>query len=135
MENVDGLFTNQNVFVKDNVTNIVHDIKLTPYTFTTLDGVFNNRFKLVFRNDSLGNDTLISDESVVVFTQNEELKISATREMTSVEVFDILGRNIYKNNNVNNTSLNITSIANRNQALLVKITLTNGQSFTKKVLK
>ena len=63
-------------------------LNLAPYTcLLLLDGVFNNRFKLVFRNDSLGNDTLISDESVVVFTQNEELKISATREMTSVEVF------------------------------------------------
>jgi len=135
IENVDGLFTNQNVFVKDNVTNIVHDIKLTPYTFTTLDGVFNNRFKLVFRNDSLGNGTQISDESVVVFTQNEELNISATSEITSVEVFDIIGRNIYNNNNVNDNSLNITSIANRNQALLVKITLSTGQSVTKKVIK
>ncbi|SEP88831.1 reprolysin-like metallopeptidase [Flavobacterium urocaniciphilum] len=135
LENVDGLFTSQDVFLKDNVTNITHNIKQAPYEFTTTEGVFNNRFKLVFTNTVLGNDTFISDESVVVFTQNEELKINATQEIASVEVFDVLGRNIYNNKNVNEKELNITSIANRNQALLVKITFTTGQSVTKKVIK
>ncbi|CAM4437500.1 T9SS sorting signal type C domain-containing protein [Flavobacterium terrigena] len=135
LENVDGLFTSQNVYIKDNVANIIHDIKQTPYSFTTTDGVFNNRFKLVFTNAALTNPSFVSDESVVVFTQNEELKISASQEMAKVEVFDILGRNIYNNSKVNDKVLNISSIANRNQALLVKITFTTGQSVTKKVIK
>lgn len=135
LENVDGLFTAQNVYVKDNVTNTIHDIKQTPYTFTTADGVFNNRFKVVFRNEALANPSFVSEESVVVFTQNEELKINASQEIAKVEVFDVLGRSIYKNNTVNDKVLNITSIANRNQALLVKITFTTGQSVTKKVIK
>ncbi len=135
LENVDGLFTAQNVYVKDNVTNTIHDIKQTPYTFTTADGVFNNRFKVVFRNEALANPSFVSDESVVVFTQNEEMKINASQEIAKVEVFDVLGRSIYKNNTVNDKVLNITSIANRNQALLVKITFATGQSVTKKVIK
>ena len=135
LENVDGLFTTQNVYVKDNVTNTIHDIKQTPYTFTTSDGVYNNRFKVVFTNAALANPSFVSDESVVVFTQNEELKINASQEIAKVEVFDVLGRNIYNNNTVNDKILNITSIANRNQALLVKITFTTGQSVTKKVIK
>ena len=135
LENVDGLFTTQNVYVKDNVTNTIHDIKQTPYAFTTSNGVFNNRFTVVFTNAALGNQSFVSDENVVVFTQNEELKINASQEIAKVEVFDVLGRNIYKNNKVNDNTLNITSIANRNQALLVKITFTTGQSVTKKVIK
>ena len=135
LENVDGLFTMQNIYVKDNVTNTIHDIKQTPYAFTTSNGVFNNRFTVVFTNAALGNQSFVSDENVVVFTQNEELKINASQEIAKVEVFDVLGRNIYKNNKVNDNTLNITSIANRNQALLVKITFTTGQSVTKKVIK
>ena len=135
LENVDGLFTSQNVYVKDNVTNTIHDIKQTPYTFTTLDGVYNNRFKVVFTNAALDNPSFVSEESVVVFTQNEELKINASQEIAKVEVFDVLGRNIYKNNKVNDKTLNISSIANRNQALFVKVTFTAGQSVTKKVIK
>lgn len=135
LENVDGLFTNQDVYVKDNVTNIVHNIKQMPYTFTTSDGVFNDRFKLVFTNTVLGSESFVNDESVVVFTQNEELKISASQEITSVEVFDVLGRSIYNTSKVNDKTLNIASITNSNQALLVKITFTTGQSVTKKVIK
>ena len=134
LENVDGLFASQNVYLKDNVTNIIHDIKQTPYAFTTNDGVFNNRFKVVFKN-TLANDAFISDDNVVVFTQNEQLKISASQEITSVEVFDVLGRNIYNNFNVKDKVLNISSIADRNQALFVKVTFTTGNSVTKKVIK
>jgi subtilisin-like proprotein convertase family protein len=135
LENVDGLFTAQNVYVKDNVTNIIHDIKQAPYTFATSEGVFNNRFKVVFTNAALGNDSSFSDGSVVVFTQNEELKINASQQMATVKVYDVLGRTIYNNSNVNDKVLNISSIANRNQALLVKITFTTGQTVTKKVIK
>lgn len=135
LDNIDGLFTTQNVYLKDNLTNTIHDIKQTPYAFTTSNGVFNNRFTVVFTNAALGNQSFVSDENVVVFTQNEELKINASQEIAKVEVFDVLGRNIYKNNKVNDNTLNITSIANRNQALLVKITFTTGQSVTKKVIK
>ena len=134
LENVDGLFTTQNVYVKDNVTNTIHDIKQTPYAFTTSNGVFNNRFTVVFKN-TLANDAFVSDDNVVVFIQNEQLKISASQEITSVEVFDVLGRNIYNNFNVKDKVLNISSIADRNQALFVKITFTTGQSVTKKVIK
>ncbi len=135
LENVDGLFTSQNVYIKDNVTNIIHDIKQTPYAFTTSNGVFNDRFKVVFTNAILSNDTLVSDESVVLFTQNEELKINASQEIAKVEIYDVLGRNIYNNENVNDKVLSIASIANRNQALLVKITFRTGQTITKKVIK
>ena len=134
LENVDGLFDSQNIYVKDNVTNIIHDIKQTPYVFTTDEGVFNNRFKVVFKS-ALANDTFVFDENVIVFTQNEELKISASQEINTVEVFDVLGRKIYTNLNVKNNEHNISSIADKNQALFVKVTFTAGNSVTKKVVK
>ena len=134
LENVDGLFTSQNVYLKDDVTNSIHDIKRSPYQFTTSEGVFNNRFKVVFKN-ALVNEESISQENVVVFTQNDELKINASHEITKVEVFDVLGRTIYNNSKVNDKTLNIASIANRNQALFVKLTFVTGQTITKKVIK
>lgn len=134
LENVDGLFVSQNVYLKDNVTNIIHDIKQTPYTFTTTNGVFNDRFKVVFTN-ALNNQTVNSDENIVVVNQNEELKINASQEITTVEIFDVLGRNIYNNYNVNDKVLNISSIANRNQALFVKVTFKTGNAVTKKIIK
>jgi len=135
LEKVDGLFTNQDIFIKDKVANITHNIKQAPYVFSSNEGVFNNRFEVVFVNSEEASNVFVSEESVVVYNQNEALKINATQEIESVEVYDVLGRNIYINKNVNGKELNITSIANINQALLVKVTFTTGQSVTKKVIK
>lgn len=133
-ENADGLFETQNIYVKDNVTNIIHNIKESPYTFTTTEGVFNDRFKILFLNNKNVESTNFNGD-VVVVSQNDEITINASQEITTVEVFDVLGRNIYNNLKVNDKVLNIASIANRNQALLVKITFKTGQTVTKKVIK
>ena len=134
LENVDGLFTTQNVFLKDNLTNVVHDIKTSPYTFSTAEGVFNNRFLLVYRNALLSNESFVSNESLVVFTKNEKIQIHATQEIATVQVFDILGRTIYNNENVNEDTLEIASLNNKNQALIVKVVLKNGETLMKKIV-
>ncbi|CCG52188.1 Probable bifunctional protein: peptidase S8/S53 and putative adhesin [Flavobacterium indicum GPTSA100-9 = DSM 17447] len=133
--NVDGLFASQDVFVKDNVTNIIHDIKQAPYVFTTEAGTFNTRFKLVYKNTVMSNEDFVPADHIVVFVQNDVVKVDSTQEIASVQVFDVLGRNIYTNDKVNEKTLSIASIANRNQALIVKVALTNGQTIDRKVIK
>ena len=130
-----GLFASQDVFVKDNVTNIIHDIKQAPYVFTTEAGTFNTRFKLVYKNTVMSNEDFVPADHIVVFVQNDVVKVDSTQEIASVQVFDVLGRNIYTNDKVNEKTLSIASIANRNQALIVKVTLTNGQTIARKVIK
>ena len=134
LENVDGLFVSQDIFLKDNVTNTIHDIKISPYSFSTTEGVFNNRFKLVYKNAFLSNESFESNESLVVYTKEEKIMIKASIEMVSVEVFDVLGRTLYNNKNVNQKALNISSITNNSQPLIVKIVLENGETVTKKII-
>ena len=96
---------------------------------------FLDRFEIRYTTQALSSESFVSEDNVVIFNQNDELKISASQEIAKVEVFDVLGRNVYNNYNVNSKELNISSIANRNQALLVKITFPTGQLVTKKVIK
>ena len=132
LENADGLFTTQNIFLKDNVTNSIHDIKTAPYLFSTTEGVFNNRFLLVYRNALLSTENFVSNESLVVFTKNEKIQIHATHEIATVQIFDILGRTIYNNESVNEDILEIASLNNKNQSLIVKVVLKNGEILMKK---
>lgn len=134
LENVDGLFVSQDIFLKDNVTNTIHDIKISPYSFSTTEGVFNYRFKLVYKNAFLSNESFESNESLVVYTKEEKIMINASIEMVSVEVFDVLGRTLYNNKNVNQKALNISSITNNSQPLILKIVLENGETVTKKII-
>ena len=134
LENVDGLFTTQDIFLKDKATNSIHNIKATPYNFSTTEGVFNNRFVLVYKNALLSNESFESNESLMIFTKDEKLNISSSEKMESVSIFDLLGRNIYNKENVNDKSLIISSFLNKNQALIVKIKLANGQTIDKKII-
>ena len=67
-------------------------------------------------------------------TQNEKLIINSSEEIDSINVFDILGKNIYKKENISDTSHVISSFLNKNQVLIVKIGLSNGQTIEKKVI-
>ncbi|MDR6845224.1 T9SS sorting signal type C domain-containing protein [Flavobacterium granuli] len=48
IDNVDGELTNQTVFLEDNLTKTIHNLKNGPYSFTTVKGTFNDRFALVY---------------------------------------------------------------------------------------
>ena len=137
LDQVDGLFAGeQNIFLKDNVTGVTHNIKETAYTFASNAGTFNNRFAVVYQNAPLGieNPTLDSN-SVIVFKQNGVLNINAgTTLMQSVKIFDIRGRLLFERNNVNATATNISNLNVANQVLVVQITSDDNKTVSKKVV-
>lgn len=131
----DGLFENeeQAVYVKDNVTGAEHNLKTGEYVFTTDSGIFNTRFELVYQSTlSVENPTF---NNVVVFSKNNALEINAGNEtISSVTVFDIRGRKVAAQEEVNTSvaSLDLSGVAS--QVLIVQIKSTNGQLITKKVV-
>lgn len=88
IENFDGLFSTENVYLKDNDLSIYHDIKASQYTFSSDAGTFESRFEIVYDN------TL----SAIEFTQTEAsikhydnaLHINNSTEI--VRVYDITGK-------------------------------------------
>nr|WP_315151567.1 hypothetical protein [uncultured Flavobacterium sp.] len=50
IDHVDGLFLNQDIFLKDLVTGVTHNLKNGTYSFETLAGRFNDRFVLLYVN-------------------------------------------------------------------------------------
>lgn len=131
----DGLFETeeQAVYVKDNVTGFEHNLKTGEYVFTTDSGVFNSRFELVYQSTlSVENPTF---NNLVVFSKNKALEINAGNEtISSVTVFDIRGRKVAAQEEVNSsaTSLDLSGVSN--QVLIVQIKTSNGQLITKKVV-
>jgi subtilisin-like proprotein convertase family protein len=135
LETLDGLFTTQDVFLKDNYTNIIHDIKQSAYVFATQDGTFTDRFEVVYRNSALSNDDFTNENTVLVASQNNQLTITSLKEtIKEVTVFDVLGRNLYHNTNVNEKAIAISTLQATSQALFVKVTLTTGETIMKKMV-
>jgi hypothetical protein len=136
IDQVDGLFLNQPLFLEDKLTNTLFDLKKDGYTFTTTSGTFNDRFVLRYASETLGTVAVEKPENQVeVFIQNKQLKINSFAEtIEKVLVYDVSGKQLYQKRTVNNTELLITTLAPSHQILLVKTVLNNGKSSTKKVL-
>ena len=135
---VDGLFANnQNIFLKDKTTNTLHDLKKEAYTFTSEIGTFNDRFEIVFKNSaSLGIETPENiANAIMVYKQNGALHIEAGKTiLKNVRLYDLRGRQLYEQKNLNATATSIKDFAVAKQTVLVQITTTENKVITKKVL-
>ncbi len=136
IDHVDGLFLgDQAIFVKDNMTGAVHNLKDSDYTFESEAGTFNTRFEIVYVTEALGTDNpVVAPAQVIVFQNAKQVTVTAPETIKSVVVYDLLGKVIYVNNNVNAQELTTTTLQAQNQVVIVKATLENRQVVNKKVL-
>lgn len=132
----DGLFTSQHVYLEDRVLNIIHDLTESAYAFATEAGTFEDRFVLRYTTQALGNEhPVFNESSVVVYHNANGLFINTGNEMmTKVTVFDVSGRLLAIQKQVNNTSTIFTTLPTTQQVLLVKIEGESGKVVTKKVV-
>ena len=101
IDEVDGLLTNQTVFLEDKLTNTVFDLKSGNYTFKTTAGTFNDRFVLKYQN---ANKTLNVDEMdkadgiLVLYSNNYKTLIVQNKivdaTVNSVSLFNMAGQSI-----------------------------------------
>ncbi|MDK2771446.1 MAG: S8 family serine peptidase, partial [Flavobacterium sp.] len=78
IETFDGLFDTQNVYLKDNQLNIVHNLKQSPYDFTSAAGVFENRFELVYKS-TLSQDEVIAENHVSIYSNEQGIQVSSSK--------------------------------------------------------
>lgn len=131
---IDGLFENQTIYLKDYLTNTIHNIKENPYSFNSEQGTFNNRFEIVYVNETLSNP-YFSFENVVRVTSYETLTVHSTIEtIESVLVYNVLGQKLAEYNNVSSNQLQLTNLQKNNSTLLLKIKLNDGTTSIEKVI-
>ena len=130
--NSDGLFTNQNIYLKDTYLNVVHDLKQSNYNFVSDSGIFDNRFVLQYQNGTLSNTNFTVANSIVLYkNQSGEIIInSGNFIMDELSVIDLLGRVVYKKSNINASETKIK--LETNQVLLFQIKTNEGLKVVKK---
>ncbi len=137
LDHFDGLFLEeQSIYLKDHFTGITHNIKESNYSFASAAGTFLNRFEVVYQSAPLAiENTLLDPSTIVVYKNNDVLHIhTGSAVMKSVKLFDIRGRLIYTQNEINATSTSIANLFVAQQLLLVQITTTENEVVTKKVI-
>lgn len=135
LDHVDGLFAQgQQIYLRDNLTNAVHNLSESAYVFTTEAGVSNSRFEIVYDSAlSVENPTAMK-ANVIVYTQDEQLIVNGGNiELSAVSLYDISGRLLMSATDINATQASFKPSV-RNQVLLVKITTRDGQEISKKIV-
>ncbi|MBE8727445.1 DUF7507 domain-containing protein [Flavobacterium hungaricum] len=133
---VDGFFTGQEVYLEDKLLEKIHDLRTSNYTFSSAIGTFTDRFVLRYTNKTLGNEDFESaDNNLLVSVKDKIVKVNSLNEnIKEVSVYDIAGHLLYNKKKVNETELSIQNLQSSNQVLLVKVTLENDHIVTKKII-
>ncbi|WP_228519080.1 T9SS sorting signal type C domain-containing protein [Flavobacterium sp. LC2016-12] len=137
IDHADGLFsTPRDIFIEDKDLKIIHNLKNEPYFFNTTKGTFNDRFRLSFIDRNLKVESFeIETNKISVFVNKQNIFIDAGKnDIRNIVVFDILGKQIYRKNNIKNTKFSIENLLAKNQILLVKVSLENEYNKSFKII-
>jgi hypothetical protein len=135
IDHFDGLFDNQNIYLEDRLLNNIHDLKQSPYVFTSGIGTFDDRFVLRYTNGLLGTTPITFDSEVSAYLNNEKLVIQASELLSEVSLYDISGKLIlteileYPKTNFETTFNGAEGV------YIAKIKFQNGKFSTKKLIQ
>jgi hypothetical protein len=121
LESFDNLFENQDIYIKDNTDLSRHNLKDGSFEFLSDAGEFTSRFEIVFRASDLSVDNPNLDTHWIVYTKESQLHLESLGfEMKDVYIYDMLGRLIYSNQNINTTHHVINTLG-ANQVYIIKM--------------
>ncbi|MEC3906449.1 T9SS type A sorting domain-containing protein [Tamlana sp. 2201CG12-4] len=126
------------IYLKDNTLNRIHDLSSSDYTFTSDAGEFNERFEIVFQANTLTvNETDANNTDVVNIKalDDDHIQISTSDHLKikTVRIFDLSGRQLYKLSGIRSSET--YKLPHLHGIYIVKITLSNGDRVTQKVIK
>ncbi|MFA7649297.1 MAG: GEVED domain-containing protein [Flavobacteriaceae bacterium] len=130
----DGIFEEgQDIYLRDNLTQIEQNLKEGDYSFVSDQGIFNNRFEVVYKQSGTLSITPNLDHNWLVYNKENFIILEALGfEMKDIYVYDMLGREVYSYENINSNHHSIKTI-NSNQVLIIKMVGQDGTVSVKKV--
>ncbi|HEX9981387.1 MAG TPA: choice-of-anchor D domain-containing protein [Flavobacterium sp.] len=135
IEKVDGLMETQDIYLEDKLLNLIHNLKTAPYSFSTLSGVFDDRFELRYTTEALAVNDLSGAGHLLVAVKDQRINILSESEMIDdVIIYDLLGRIIYKKYSINDNTVTISDVVANHQALIVKVRLADGTAVNRKIV-
>jgi trimeric autotransporter adhesin len=135
IDQLSGLFAgNQSIYLHDLVLNTLHDLKAQPYTFTSVAGIFDARFQLVYENTTLSVAPVIAVSDVIAYVTNQTLTLTTSQQtIQDVAVFDLSGRLVLSKKGISAQTVSFDLSGLARQVVLVQITTDYG-TVTKKVV-
>lgn len=136
IEQTEGFFGEQNVYLFDHLTGLYHDLKAGPFSFNAAPGTFDDRFELRFADETLSvENPAFTENNLQVIKSNKTIEVkSPSNSIEAVSVFDITGKQIALYETINQNTFSSTQLNVSNQVLIVKIKLENHEIVTRKLV-
>ncbi|MBP2283804.1 hypothetical protein H4V97_002122 [Flavobacterium sp. CG_23.5] len=138
IDSKEGVFSSINnaVLLEDKLTGVIHNLKESPYSFTTKSGTYDDRFVLRYTDKTLETKSFKKlENTVLVYNTNKEITINSPNEMIyKIQVYDLFGRVLFQKTNVNNNDFIVQNLGLTHQVLLIKILLHDGQIVANKIV-
>jgi hypothetical protein len=134
IDELDGIFSgHQSVYLRDKLLGIDHDIKETPYSFSTAAGTFDNRFELVYVSNALGttNPREINTSAMI---SNHVIKVESSEIIKEISIYDITGKLINSYSLTESKKQFSDAFNYPNGIYIAKIRLDNDAVVTKKLI-
>ena len=135
LDQFEGVFANgQAVYLTDSKTGVETDLKTGAYNFNAAAGAENSRFTLKYQKTLKVIDAEQNDTNIIIYSNKGTLYVmSKASAINSITVFDIQGRLISEQKNVNASAASLTNLKT-NQTLVVQVKTEDTKIVNKKVL-
>lgn len=111
LNNFDGFFENseQLILLEDRFLGITHNLRLSPYSFTAVTGITEDRFVLKFEGNNLETEEF-QQNSLSIYNQGNDVVIKSNTLIRTITVYDVTGRKIFDLKDADTTEIAITSL-------------------------
>lgn len=131
-------FSTENVYILDSETGVYYDINYNSWTTTLQAGNYDGRFFLTFQEQEVLDTKDFAAENFDVFQNNSasqlEIRNPNALDLKSVALYDIAGKRVINEQNLEGQSVYTFSTRNLQEAIyVVNITTSDNITFSKKI--
>jgi hypothetical protein len=131
----DGALASQDIYLVDSKTGIETDLNAGSYTFNAAVGTDNTRFSLKYQKTLKVDAPTFDDNSVKVYQNKGAIYVNSTsKTIKTIQVYDVQGRLIAQQKNVNAATATIHNLKAVSQMLIVKVSAEDNGVVSKKVM-
>jgi hypothetical protein len=138
LDQADGMFADCSIYLEDQKTGIIHDLKKSAYSFTTLKGIFDNRFvlrylpfqKVLHKPENTHNPM----DKIRILVQENQLNVVASfGEISELFIYNLKGALLYQKKQINSDWVILSDFSPKKQILILKTVFNDGSSCINKL--
>src|SRR5690606_11235831 len=130
---------NQPIFIHDMENNTYVNLRENNYEINIAQGTYTDRFEITFTSEALNIDQVITAEDLSIYQNNQLAQLTIYNpkllEVKQVNLYDVTGKQIFNEKNLNTESHYSFSTKNLSQGVYIAhVSFADNQVVSKKII-